>query len=214
LSQVAVAPPGTQAASLDIESAYRTIPILPDHKRYLVVHFHDHFYIDHNLPFGASSAAGIQGEVANATVDIWNHANIGPTWKWVDDFLVIRIPDPEGPFIGTSNGIPFWYRYNIQSAKDYIGPINIPWHKSKGSNFADVQDYVGYTFDFPARTVALPETKCLKYIHRLHSFLDTYFSRQVPKKAAEKISGMLTHCAFVFLHSRSYLSALYRWIAM
>jgi len=89
LSQVAVAPPGTQAASLDIESAYRTILILPDHKHYLVVRFHDLFYIDHNLPFGASSAASIQGEVANATVDIWNHANISPTWKWVDDFLVI-----------------------------------------------------------------------------------------------------------------------------
>lgn len=42
--QVSTAPPGTQAASLDIEGAYRTIPILPDHKHYLVVCYHDQFF--------------------------------------------------------------------------------------------------------------------------------------------------------------------------
>jgi hypothetical protein len=99
LFQVATAPPETQATSLDIESAYRTIPILPDHKRYLVVHFHNNFYIDQNLPFGASSAAGLQGKVTNATVDIWDHAKISPTWIWVNDFLVVRIPDPDSPFV-------------------------------------------------------------------------------------------------------------------
>jgi hypothetical protein len=124
-----------------------------------VVHFHNNFYINHNLPFGASSAAGLQGEVANATVDIWDHAKISPTWKWVDNFLVIRIPDPDSPFVTVSNGHIFRYCYDIQSAKDYVGPINILWHKDKGSDFIDVQDYVGYTFDFPNCTVSLPDLK-------------------------------------------------------
>jgi hypothetical protein len=210
---VATAPPGTQAASLDVEGAYRTIPILPDHKRYLVVRYHDQFFLDHNLPFGAASASGLQGEVADATQDIWEHANVGPTWKWVDDFFIVRVPDPNGPFTGISNGILYRYRYDLHSAKAYIGPINIPWHPSKGADFGDVRDYVGYTFDFPNRSVSLPESKRLKYVFRLQSFLDTFRNRQVFKRDAEKIAGTLTHCAFVFLHGRTYLSNLYRWIA-
>jgi hypothetical protein len=211
--QVATAPPGTQAASLDIEGAYRTIPILPDHKRFLVVRYKDLFYIDHNLPFGAASAAGLQGEVANATVDIWAHADIGPAWKWVDDFFVVRVPDPNGSFVGISNGITYRYRYDLYSIKEYIGPVNIPWHKLKGSEFGDVRDYVRYTFDFPKRTVCLPEEKRIKYVSRLQSFLDQYSHRQVLKREAEKISGTLNHCAFVFPFGRSYLSNLYHWIA-
>jgi hypothetical protein len=211
--QVAAAPPGTQAASLDVESAYRTIPILPDHKRFLVVRYRDHFYMDHNLPFGAAPAAGLQGEIADATQDIWDHANIGPSWKWVDDFLLFRTPDSDGPFIGLCNNIEYRYRYTLQSAKAYIGPINIPWHPTKWADFDDTCDYVGYHFNFPNRTVSLPESKRIKYVFRLRTFLDLYSHKQVFKRDAEKISGTLAHCAFIFPHGRSYLSNLYRWIA-
>lgn len=172
--QVATAPPGTQAASLDVEGAYRTIPILPDHKRYLVVRYRDLFYMDHNLPFSAASAAGLQDEVADATQDIWEYTNISPSWKWVDDFFLIRVPNPDGPFVGVSNGITYRYRYDLHSAKEYISPINIPWHPTKGAEFGDVCDYVGYTFDFPNRSVSLPEAKRIKYHFRTLSFFLAY----------------------------------------
>lgn len=116
-------------------------------------------FFDHNLPFGTASASGLQGEVADATQDIWEHAHIGPTWKWVDDFFLIRVPDPDSPFFGCSNGVIYCYRYDLHSAKAYIGPINVPWHPTKGADFGDVRDYVGYTFDFPNRSVSLPPSK-------------------------------------------------------
>jgi hypothetical protein len=178
-----------------------------------VVRYHDQFFLDHNLPFGAASASGLQGEVADATQDIWEHARIGPTWKWVDDFFIIRVPDPDGPFLGSSNGIIYRYRYDLHSAKAYIGPINIPWHPTKGADFGDTRDYVGYTFDFPSRSVSLPPSKRSKYTSRLQVFLDTFRNKQVFKRDAEKIAGTLTHCTFVYLHGRTYLSNLYRWIA-
>lgn len=146
-------------------------------------------------------------------MDIWAHADIGPTWKWVDDFFVIRVPDPNGTFVGISNGILYRYRYDLYSIKEYVNPVNIPWHKLKGADFGDVRDYVGYTFDLPNRTVYLPEEKRVKYVLRLQSFLNQYSHRQVLKREAEKISGTLNHCAFVFPFGRSYLSNLYHWIA-
>ena len=89
---MANAPLGAQAATLDVEGAYCTIPIKPDHKRYLIVHFDNLFYIDHDIPFGLASASGLQGEVADATIDIWKHLDISPAVKWVDDFSVFRFP--------------------------------------------------------------------------------------------------------------------------
>jgi len=83
---------------MDVEGAYRTIPIKPDHKRFAVARFGEEFYIDHNVPFGAASAHGLQGEVADATVDILYSLHIHPVIKWVDDFDIFRFPSPSGTF--------------------------------------------------------------------------------------------------------------------
>jgi len=89
-SQVQDAPPGAQFATLDIEAAYRGILCLPAHKPYLIVYHDGKLYIDHNIPFGLASAAGLQGEVADATVAIWRELNVKPSKKWVDDVSIFR----------------------------------------------------------------------------------------------------------------------------
>ena len=61
-----------------MEGAYRTIPVKPDHKRYLIIHFDGGFYINHNVLFSLTSASGLQSEVANATIDIWEYHEISP----------------------------------------------------------------------------------------------------------------------------------------
>ena len=91
-SQVTTAPHGAQAATLDVEGAYRTIPMKPDHKRYIIVFFDGFFFMDHNVPFGLTSTSGLQGKVADATIDIWEHHNISPAVKWVDDFNTSASP--------------------------------------------------------------------------------------------------------------------------
>jgi hypothetical protein len=100
--QIAEAPPGTQAATLDIEHAYRTIPCKPDHKRYLTVFFEGFFYIDQNILFGLASVAGLQGKVADAIIDIWNYLGVDPTLKWIDDFAIFRFSDKQGSYLALS----------------------------------------------------------------------------------------------------------------
>ncbi|KAJ2935338.1 hypothetical protein H1R20_g1756, partial [Candolleomyces eurysporus] len=80
---VAIAPPGAQACTLDIEGAYRTIPVRPDHKRFLIIKHKGLFYLNHDVPFGLRNASGLQGEVADAIVDIWHSLGVGPVIKWV-----------------------------------------------------------------------------------------------------------------------------------
>jgi hypothetical protein len=85
LRQVAIAPPGMQAATLDIEVAYRTVPVWPLHKHFLVVSARDSFFIGHVFPFGLTTARGVQRNVADATVDILHNLELGPIKKWVDN---------------------------------------------------------------------------------------------------------------------------------
>lgn len=200
---------GAQAATLDIEGAYRTVPIQPNHKAYVIVEFEGLFYMDHNVPFGLASAAGLQGEVADATVDIWRHLGVGPVKKWVDDFDVFRFPVEHGPFVGTSDGIIYHYSYDLTSIKQLIAPLQIPWHKDKGQEFGDSFVYVGFLWDLPSRTVRLPERKRLKLISKLTRFVDTYAHSQVPKNELESVCGSLSHVSFVYTRGNSYLSNLY-----
>lgn len=118
-SIIAWAPPGTQAASLDIEAAYRSIPILPDHKRFLVVMFNDQLFLDHVLPFGLSPASGLQ-----------------------DDFNIFRSPSASGSFLGICDGEVFRYDYDLDHAKAAIS-LGVPWHKEKGQPFRDSVEYLG-----------------------------------------------------------------------
>jgi hypothetical protein len=87
--QVASAPPGTQGANLDIAAAYRTLPILPDHRRYLCCQVKGGYYMDHNFPFGACSAHYCLGRLVDAIIDILHAVNISPVPKWADDLFPI-----------------------------------------------------------------------------------------------------------------------------
>ena len=73
LSNIASAPAGTQAASLDIKQAYHNSPILPQHKAYLVSFWEGSVYVGHIAVEGLAMAGGIQGCLANAMLDILHH---------------------------------------------------------------------------------------------------------------------------------------------
>ena len=197
---------------LDMEGAYRTIPIKPDHKRYLIVHFDGLFYIDHDVLFGLTSASGLQGEVADATVDIWKHHDISPAVKWVDDFNVFCFPKADGTFHSISNGVKYMYGYNLTSIKLVIAPLGIPWHKNKGQEFSDTFTYLGFHWDLPNKTVALSSLKQEKYICKLSSFSSACEHMQVLKAHAESVIGTLSHITFVYQRAHSYMSNLYKWL--
>jgi hypothetical protein len=167
---------------LDIEAAYRTIPCFPSHKCYLIVYHDGKLYIDHNIPFGLSSATGLQGEVADATIEIWRELDVKPSKKWVDDINIFRLPSPDGTFPGISDGEFYLYRYDLAHIKHLVAPCNIPWHEDKGQPFADNGEYIGFFWDVPNKTVTLVQRKQRKYILRLTDFISQYEHAKVPQR--------------------------------
>jgi len=209
--QVASAPHGTQAAVMDVEGAYRTIPVKPDHKRFIIVRFKNKYYIDHNVPFGAGSAHGLQGEVADATVDIFYSLYIHPVIKWVDDFNIFRFPSTSRTY--SSSEFPsLRYDYDLNYVKFVIAPLRIPWHREKGQDFHSIFPYLGFMWNLSDKTVTIPEKKCSKHYSRLLTFLSKCRDHKVLKKDAQKISGSLSHLSFVLQRGRSFLANLFHWI--
>ena len=84
------APTGTEAATLDVDSAFRCCPIAPSQQPNFVIHWNDLFYIDHNAPFVASSSGGVFSKVADAMTAIFSSRGLGPSKNWVDDFVFFR----------------------------------------------------------------------------------------------------------------------------
>jgi hypothetical protein len=117
--------PDSQAATLDVHSAYHRMPIHPDDQPSIVVSWKEKFYVDHCAPFGAASSNGIFGRCGNAMQLIISKSLNVSIFKWVDDFLIIR-PSPGFPGGSTS----------LQDIYNLTTPLGWPWKDSKTCPFA------------------------------------------------------------------------------
>ncbi|KAF7324545.1 hypothetical protein MKEN_00495700 [Mycena kentingensis (nom. inval.)] len=205
IEQVANAPEGTQAMTLDIAKFHRTCPIHPEHKRWFVVQDDRGFFIDHDCPFGCSSSSSNAGRIANAIMDIAAAEGINPSNKYEDDLLFGRTPtasrvDPNG-----LDPPRYWYGYDENGVRTILGPVRAPWHPDKGQGFAPRAIYIGFLWDFEFRQVSLTEDKRRKFLRRVIDF------RQNPVFSLydiQKIHGSLCHIAYVYPLGRSYLAPL------
>jgi hypothetical protein len=78
VSLVLKSPPGSLAATLDVDAAFRRCPILPSQQPNFIVAWDELFYIDHAAPFGATSSGGVFGHIADALMSIFSYNKIGP----------------------------------------------------------------------------------------------------------------------------------------
>ncbi|PPR05117.1 hypothetical protein CVT24_010092 [Panaeolus cyanescens] len=203
---IALAPPGTEACTLDIEKFHRTCPALPHHKPWLVVQGRSgEFYIDHCLPFGAACASSNAGMIANALVDIWTELGYKPVLKYEDDIQVFRTQSSS-----TSNQ----YDYGFQEVVRSVEPLGVPWHPTKGTlTFTSKPVFLGLLWDIPERTVSLPEEKRVKFLFRATNFLSRFVSSPCNLKDVERLHGSLCYIAFVFPEGRSRLPSLSNFAA-
>jgi hypothetical protein len=208
-SQLLTAPPGTQAACMDIQKAFRNSPVLPAHKHYIALHWRGGYPIDHVLPFGLATAGGIQGTVADAIVDILEAHGVHRIIKWVDDFGSFQ--EPSDSQTDDSHTTIYIYSYDLDMIMAITLPLGVPWHDVavKGGVFAFLFEYVGFDWDLAVRSVALPEWKRIKYTKQVTLF---FASLKSMLDACRKLLGTLQHITFVFTLGRSFLPALTRYI--
>lgn len=195
------APEGSEAATLDVDAAFRCCPVTPSQQRNFVIQWDNSFYVDHNAPFGATSAGGVFGRVADAKTAILKSKNIGPSKNWVDDFVFFRFP------VLTSLNPPS-FSYSLSDIYDLALQLGWPWKLSKTRPFATTFKYLGFLWDLSAKTVQIPADKKLRYLSKLEPWTR---ERKFSKKDAESVLGTLVHCSLAIPDGRSHLPSFSRF---
>lgn len=209
--QIATAPPGTIAASVDVEAAFRTIPITPSQWKYIAVHIDHSFFIDKCFPFGITTAVGVHGETADALVGILKCMDFDNVFKWVDDTTIWHIPTSST--VGADGTTSFSYCHSdLNPVFNLAGYLGIPLVPDKVQLFNTLTTYVGFDWDIANKTVALSGKKKLKYLAKVISFLNAYAPRgkTLYLKPLESVHGSLMPCSFVIWEGRSYLKVTQR----
>ena len=196
------APSGTEAATLDVDSAFRCCPILPSQQSSFVIHWNNSFFIDHNAPFGATSAGGVFGRVADAMSAILLSKDLGPSKNWVDDFVFFRFP------ISITQGIPA-FSYSLSDIYDVARQLGWPWKNSKTRPFAPQFKYLGFSWDLTTKSVQIPEPKKIQYLSKLQPWTA---NQKFSKKEAESVLGTLVHCSLAVPNGRSCLPSISRFV--
>lgn len=198
------APPFTEAATLDVDAAFRCCPITPSQQCNFVVHWNDSFYIDHNAPFGATSSGGIFGRIADAKTAILTQVKIGPSKNWVDDFVFFRLPISSDP----TNDFPV-FTYSLSDIYSLGDRLGWPWKRSKTRPFNAQFKYLGFVWDLTTKTVQIPSDKKLRYLSKLEPWIH---GRKFSRKDAESVLGTLVHCSLAIPDGRSRLPAISRFV--
>ena len=94
---------GTMLAKLDIQSAYRLVPVHPDDRPLLGMKWEEKLYLDTALPFGLRSAPKIFTAVADALEWAMKMRGVSAAEHYLDDFILLgseqrgkeRSRDPE-----------------------------------------------------------------------------------------------------------------------
>ena len=143
-------PDGCVAAAFDVVSAYRIMPVRPQQQNHLCIAWRGSIYVDRAVCFGCASSAGVFGIIGDAIV---RARGWGPLKKWVDDFLVVRLPTQT------------WTEHDFMRL---TGGVGIPWSIPKLRTFSTRQKYIGFVWDFCRRTVTLPQEKREALLALLH----------------------------------------------
>ena len=198
--KVTTAPPGTQAASLDIERAYHNSPIAPIHKPYLAISWQENIYVGHVAVEGLATAGSIQGTPADALIDIFQHHGIEHVFKWVDDVVIFRVP------VSPSRSALPAFSFDLKMVFRITAPLGVPWHpiEKKGQDFASSVKYVRFLWDLDHRRVSLPDKKCIKLLAKIDNFL-ALDSCTVSRRDCTSLHGSLQHITFIFREGRSTL---------
>ena len=84
--------PAALLAKVDIELAYRLIPVHPDDRPLLGVEWEDQVYVDPMLPFGLRSAPKVFNAVADALAWHLHQQGIALIRHYLDDFIIVAPP--------------------------------------------------------------------------------------------------------------------------
>ena len=190
-AKVALLGMGTLLAKIDIESAYRFLPVHPHDRPLQSIRWDGHLYIDLVLPFGLRSAAKILNAVADALNWHLRRAGVDFIDHYLDDYIILGSP-------GTSQ---CQEALNIVDRECRTLGVSLVAHKREGPTTCIT--FLGILIDMVVDQLRLPPEK----LSRLRGLLGD--RKSSTRKEQESLVGHLNHACKVVHSGRSFLRRMF-----
>ena len=198
VDKLAVMGPGTQMAKVDIESAYRMVPVHPSDRHLLGMEWKGNIYVDTALPFGLRSAPKIFNSVADAIEWILKARGVTNVSHYLDDFIFIGAA-------GTSE-----CQRNLQLVLEACAALGVPlaMHKVEGPSTCLI--FLGILLDTVNMELRLPDGK----LKALSVLIKSWRGRKVcSRRELESLAGHLCHACKVVRPGRRFLRGIFQLIS-
>ena len=184
---------GALMAKVDIESAYRLIPVHPTDRPLQAMEWKGQVYVDPMLPFGLQSAPKLFNAIADALEWHLKQRGIQHIFHYLDDFVVVA--RPAAPDCAEAVGI-------IDAACTCLS-IPIAEHKRDGPTTCLV--FLGIEVDTIANRLRLPADK----LRRIQTLLSEWGDKKpCSRRELESLVGLLNHACKVVRSGRSFLQRM------
>ena len=177
-------------AKLDIRQAYRNVPVHPQDRWLLGMHWQGQHYVDTVLPFGLRSAPKIFCAISDGLEWVLHQRSLIHLVKYIDDFLVAG-----------SAGSPAC-QSSVTEMCSVCEELGIPLAMDKLEGPAQVITFLGIELDSANMQIRLPWAKLLRLQAELCKWSDRKACR---KKDLLSLIGQLAHACKVVPAGRTFL---------
>ena len=175
-------------AKLDLQSAYRVVPVPSDDRHLLGMRWNGQVCLDTALPFGLRYAPQIFSAVADAL--LWAMYVCASTLHYLDDFLFFGEPGSEE----CSN--------NLSHALATCRSLSVPVAKHKMEGSAYCMTFLGIEIDTNEGCLRLPENKLRRLCELLREWSH---KRACTKRELLSLVGLLHHADTVVKPRRMFV---------
>ena len=184
---------GTLFAKIDIESAFRNVPVHPHDRHLLGMQWDGQLYVDTVLPFGLRSSPKIFNCIADALQWIAKQRGISYLDHYLDDFITAGAPECEE------------CSQNLSILTDTCDILCLPMAIDKQEGPTTCIIFLGIELDTEKLELRLPHHKLL----RLKSLLQRWAHfRSVKKRDLESLVGQLHDASIVVRSGRNFIRRL------
>ena len=184
---------GTLLAKVDIESAFRNIPVHPDDRHLLGILWDTKLYIDTVLPFGLRSAPKIFNSVADALQWIAKQRGITYLEHFLDDFITVGAPHCND------------CGHNLSLLENTCAFLGLPLKVEKCEGPSTCLIFLGIELDTVKFELRLPAQK----LKRLQSTLQRWCHLKCcTKRDLESLVGQLHDASIVVRPGRTFIRRL------
>ena len=180
---------------LDIQSAFRLLPLSPDNFPLMGLRFNGFYYVDAFLPMGSSSSCRIFQNFSDSIAFLMHHhAGVDHVINYLDDFLGIECSMSVAPD-------------KVRNSMLMGEKLGIPFAPDKCEGPTPVLTFLGIELDCVNLEARLPQVKISKAINLIQSFLQSPRQRY---SRLESLHGFLNHCAEIIPAGKAFLRSLQR----